>query len=128
MIKSSVLADFLFVEQGPDGEQLVAQARQLFFFCGALIGHAGSVLCIARSKAAQHHRIDPILEAGDRAFVDLAHPEQAEAVLAELKALLDEHLAFEEEQVTPFVRDTKEFPAPADDSRGCRRAASAASR
>lgn len=65
---------------------------------------------------AQHHRIDPILEAGDRAFADLAHPEQAEAVLAELKALLDEHLAFEEEQVTSFLRDTKEFPAPADDS------------
>lgn len=65
---------------------------------------------------AQHHYIDPILERGDAAFADLAHPEQAEAVIRELKALLDEHLAFEEEQVTPFLRESKEFPIPADDS------------
>jgi hypothetical protein len=65
---------------------------------------------------AQHHHIDPILEKGDAAFADLAHPESAEAVLAELKTLLDEHLAFEEAEVTPALRDHKTFPVPPDDN------------
>lgn len=64
----------------------------------------------------QHHQIDPLLEKGDAAFADLAHPENAEEVLTELKALIDEHLAFEEAQVTPFLRDNKDFPVPADES------------
>ncbi len=64
----------------------------------------------------QHHQIDPVLERGDAAFADLAHPEQAENVLNELRTLLDQHLAFEEAQITPSLRDTREFPAPADDA------------
>ena len=64
----------------------------------------------------QHHKIDPLLEKGDAAFADLAHPEKAETVLSELKTLLDEHLAFEEAQITPSLRSAKEFPAPADDN------------
>jgi hypothetical protein len=64
----------------------------------------------------QHHKIDPILERGDAAFLDLAHPEHAESVLAELKVLLDAHLAFEEAEITPSLREGKEFPAPADDN------------
>ena len=63
----------------------------------------------------QHHKIDPVLERGDAAMARLAHPDQAEAVLSELKTLLDQHLAFEEAQITPSLRDTKEFPAPTDD-------------
>lgn len=64
----------------------------------------------------QHHHIDPILEIGDAAFADLAHPASAKAVLNELKKLLDEHLIFEEAEITPSLRDMKEFPAPADDN------------
>lgn len=64
----------------------------------------------------QHHAIDPLLEAGDAAFADLAHPERAGAVLNELKALLDQHLAFEEDRVIPSLRGAKHFPAPADDN------------
>ena len=64
---------------------------------------------------AQHHKIDPLLEKGDTAFTDLTHPENAEAILKEVKMLLDEHLAFEEAQITPALRDSKEFPVPADD-------------
>lgn len=64
----------------------------------------------------QHHLIDPVLEKGDTAFADLAHPENAEAVLNELKTLLDQHLAFEEAEITPSLRDGKEFPPPADDT------------
>src|SRR3989344_7467031 len=54
--------------------------------------------------AAQHHSIDPILARGDEAFADLAHPENAKAVLEELKRLLDEHLSFEEAEITPSLR------------------------
>lgn len=64
----------------------------------------------------QHHAIDPLLEQGDAAFADLAHPERAEVVLIELKTLLDEHLAFEEAQISPHLRDAKEFPVPSDDN------------
>jgi hypothetical protein len=64
----------------------------------------------------QHHHIDPLLERGDKAFADLAHPEEAAAVLAELKVLLDQHLAFEEAQVTPSLRGTGNFPPPPDDA------------
>lgn len=63
----------------------------------------------------QHHQIDPLLEKGDTAFADLAHPENAETVLNELKTLLDQHLTFEEAQITPSLRDSKGFPTPADD-------------
>ncbi len=64
----------------------------------------------------QHHHIDPVLERGDAAFADLAHPEKAEAVLSDLKKLLDEHLAFEEAEITPHLRGNKEFPPPPDDA------------
>lgn len=64
----------------------------------------------------QHHLIDPVLEGGDRAFADLANPEKAEALLEELEALIYEHLAFEEAEITPALRDNKEFPMPADDA------------
>lgn len=64
----------------------------------------------------QHHHIDPMIEKGDAAFGDLAHPNEAEAVLNELKTLLDQHLTFEEAEITPSLRDAKEFPVPTDDN------------
>jgi len=64
----------------------------------------------------QHHQIEPVLEKGHAAFADLAHPENAEVVLNELKTLLDRHLTFEEAEITPSLRGGKEFPAPADDA------------
>lgn len=64
----------------------------------------------------QHHKIDPVIERGDAAFANLANPENAEAVVNELKMLLDEHLAFEEAEITPSLRGGSEFPAPADDA------------
>jgi hypothetical protein len=78
-------------------------------------GH--SDLAAALDKLSeQHHKIDPILEKGDAAFADLEHPERAEAVVRELKVLLDEHLAFEEAEITPSLREQKEFPVPADEN------------
>lgn len=64
----------------------------------------------------QHHQIDPILEKGDVAFADLAHPENAESMLNELKILLDQHLTFEEMEITPSLRFSHEFPVPDDDN------------
>lgn len=64
---------------------------------------------------AQHHKIDPLIEEGNIAFADLSHPEKAESVLAELKRLLDEHLEFEEANITPALRDSKEFPMSQDE-------------
>lgn len=64
----------------------------------------------------QHQAIDPLLEKGDVAFADLAHPENAEGVLQELKTLLDAHLVFEEAQIIPSLRSVKEFPAPTDEN------------
>lgn len=63
---------------------------------------------------ADHRRIDPLLEEGDRAFADLPRAiEAATRVVGELRALLDEHLAVEEAEVVPFLRGTATFPPPA---------------
>jgi hypothetical protein len=65
---------------------------------------------------ADHRRIDPLLDRGDRAFAELPQTEPASAVVAELAALLEPHLATEEAEVIPFLRDAKEFPAPANEA------------
>jgi hypothetical protein len=65
---------------------------------------------------ADHRLIDPVLEEGDSAFAALPEVERATAVVVELRTLLDAHLATEEAEVIPFLRDEKEFPAPADDA------------
>lgn len=74
-------------------------------------------LAFAIAKLTEQHRaIDPVIEKGNAAFADLGYPEKAETLLSEFKILLDQHLAFEEAQITPWLRDAKEFPAPTDDS------------
>jgi hypothetical protein len=73
---------------------------------------------------ADHARIDPLLEAGDRAFAELAGASDlsttaltaALAVVSELEKLLDEHLATEERTVITFLRDAKGFPPPGNDA------------
>jgi hemerythrin-like domain-containing protein len=65
---------------------------------------------------ADHRRIDPLLERGDRAFAQLPGAEAAAAVVAELSRLLDAHLASEEAQVIPFLREVKAFPPPQSDA------------
>ena len=65
---------------------------------------------------ADHRRIDPLLEAGDGIFAAL--PASAEAALAlveDLRALLDAHLAYEEAHVVKFLREAKSFPPPPND-------------
>jgi hypothetical protein len=66
---------------------------------------------------ADHRRIDPILDTGDRLFAALpATTADAAALIAQLSALLDAHLAIEEERIIPFLRDARSFPPPADDA------------
>jgi hemerythrin-like domain-containing protein len=66
---------------------------------------------------ADHRRIDPLLERGDRAFADLpAGAGDAASVVAELRALLDEHLALEEARIIQFIREARAFPPPASDA------------
>jgi len=67
--------------------------------------------------AADHRMIDPLLERGDRAFAQLStRADDAAAVVRELLALLDPHLATEEAEIVPFLRDAKAFPPPPDDA------------
>jgi hemerythrin-like domain-containing protein len=64
---------------------------------------------------AEHRRIDPLLERGDHAFAELPKTEHVRAVVTELAALLDAHLAAEEAGVVQFLRPAKAFPAPEDE-------------
>ena len=66
---------------------------------------------------ADHRRIDPLLEEGDRVFAGLpATVEAARALITRLSALLDPHLATEEAQVIPFFREAKGFPPPSTEA------------
>jgi hemerythrin-like domain-containing protein len=64
---------------------------------------------------ADHRRIAPLLERGDRAFAEIPKVDEAAAVVRELKELLDPHLALEEAEIVPFLRGSKDFPAPPND-------------
>ena len=59
-----------------------------------------------------HRRIDPLLERGVRAFTEHGRLDEAIAVVRELEQLLHPHLAIEESELIPFLRDAKEFPTP----------------
>jgi hemerythrin-like domain-containing protein len=65
---------------------------------------------------ADHRRIDPLLERGDRAFAALDRDaSEAIEVIAELSALLEPHLATEEAHIIPLIRGASGFPPPASE-------------
>jgi len=66
--------------------------------------------------AADHRKIDPLLEEGDRAFAELPSTGAASRVVGELRQLLEPHLATEEAELVPHIRAAKEFPTPPDDA------------
>lgn len=66
--------------------------------------------------SADHRRIDPLLDRGDAAFAQLPDAAPATALVSELKALLDPHLATEEAKIIPFLRAVAGFPPPPDDA------------
>lgn len=99
---------------------------------GALHGHHGmedanifpslrsehpALAAVLAELSADHQRIDPLLERGDRAFAALAaSTSAAEQVVAELAALLDAHLSLEEANIVPALRDSRDFPSPANEA------------
>jgi len=66
--------------------------------------------------AADHRKIDPLLERGEAAFAKLPDTAEALAVVTELTQLLTPHLATEEAELIPHIRGAKEFPAPPDEA------------
>jgi len=66
---------------------------------------------------ADHRKMDPMLEEGDRAFAELAtQVRPAVRVVGSLGGLLHSHLETEETHIVPFIRDAKAFPPPANEA------------
>ena len=66
---------------------------------------------------ADHRKIDPVLEEGDRAFAELATElRPAVRVVGSLGGLLNSHLETEETHIVPFLRDAKAFPPPSNEA------------
>ena len=85
----------------------------------AVLDRQPSLAAVVEHLVADHRRIDPLLQEGDHAFAALSGPVSAQktaAVVAELSSLLDAHLALEEANIVPWLRDMKGFPAPANDA------------
>lgn len=71
--------------------------------------------CIAQ-LSADHAQIDPLLAQGDTAFAELPNTAAAIAIVRQLQALLDSHLAREEENIVPLIRGAKTFPTPGSEA------------
>jgi hypothetical protein len=76
-----------------------------------------SVSTTIEQLSADHHRIDPLLERGDRAFSELnTDVDGAVTIVRELETLLGPHLATEEAELIPFLRAAKSFPPPSTEA------------
>ena len=113
-----------------DGERLQALRQEWRWFRGALHGHhemedtrvfphlrgeRPELAATIDRLSAEHQQIDPLLSRGDQAFGESLDAPEARAVVAQLIALLDQHLALEEAEVVPHLRAAKGFPPPASD-------------
>ena len=78
----------------------------------SLASEHSSVRATIEKLGADHRRIDPLLERGDRAFAELPKTDEAVVIVRELRELLHPHLAIEEAELIPLLRGAKEFPAP----------------
>jgi len=70
---------------------------------------------VVAALGEDHRRIDPLLARGDAAFGRIRErgaARDAAAVVAELKAFLDPHLAKEEAEIVPFLRKVLRFEVP----------------
>ena len=67
---------------------------------------------------ADHRKIDPLLEEGDKAFGELSATQVRPAVrvVGSLGGLLHSHLETEEKHIVQFIRDAKTFPPPASEA------------
>jgi hemerythrin-like domain-containing protein len=113
-----------------DGSRIDSIRNEWQWYRNALHGHHGmedaNVFPSLKAQApalaptlerltAEHHAIDPLLERGDRAFADLPKTDAAIAVVSELGALLEPHLALEEAEIVGFLRAARQFPTPASE-------------
>jgi len=71
------------------------------------------ISAVIERLGADHRRIDPLLQRGDRAFASHDAADAAD-VVTQLLALLGPHLATEEEELVPMLRLAKGFPAPSE--------------
>jgi len=94
------------------GHHLAEDTRM---FPGLLAQHA-KLAPVVDKLAADHRRIDPLLDRADRAFAELPETAATLAVLAQLAELLDPHLALEEAEIVPLLRDAREFPPPTSEA------------
>ena len=114
-----------------DTSRAAAVAEEWKFWRGALHGHhmmedanifpsfraaEPSLGPLLDRLSAEHHRIDPLLEQGDRAFPALPSAAAAMQVVSALRELLLPHLAAEETGVVPLLRAAKTFPPPPSDA------------
>lgn len=70
---------------------------------------------VVAALGEDHRRIDPLLARGDTAFDRIpgrGAAREAAAVVAELRALLDPHLAREEAEIIPHLRKVLRFDMP----------------
>lgn len=110
-----------------DASRVDGLREEWIHYRGALHGHheiedtsifpsikeeAPELVSVIEGLSADHRRIDPLLERGDRAFTELPKADAAIEVVAELARLLDSHLSTEEATVVPFLRGARDFPAP----------------
>jgi hypothetical protein len=124
-------ASALAKAENGDTSRLEAVREEWKNFRGALHGHHESedhgvfpniaqahesVRATIEGLSADHRRIDPLLERGDAAFEALPQTAAAVTVVGELEALLRPHLATEEREIVPFLRDMKAFPPPPNDA------------
>jgi hypothetical protein len=115
---------------GGDGARVEALREEWKSYCATLHAHhqaedtgvfpsiAGehaSLRSVIEQLSADHRRIDPLLERGEAAFAQLPSTGGALAVVRELAALLEPHLATEEREIIPLLREQKTFPPPPDD-------------
>jgi hypothetical protein len=113
-------------------ENVAALQQEWQGYRGALHGHHGmedanifpslgsehpELAPVLARLSAEHQRIDPLLERGDRAFVTIGvATAAAEEVVAELSALLDAHLSLEEANIVAALRQSREFPSPSNET------------
>lgn len=115
---------------GGDTTRVEALREEWRSYCETLHGHHhaedtgifpnlaaehASARALIEQLSADHRRIDPLLQRGETAFARLPSPDEALAVIGELAALLEPHLATEERVIIPFLRDAKTFPPPPND-------------
>ncbi|MBX7096555.1 MAG: hemerythrin domain-containing protein [Myxococcaceae bacterium] len=82
----------------------------------SLLQQRPAVAWVLAHLQADHRQLDPLVERGAAAFARLPDAGEALALVRELQALLEPHLATEERELIPHLRAGKSFPPLPDDA------------